>query len=310
MGEFSVAFNRMIGQLAERERDLKDQLFDIQTKKTSLEQSNLLLTVLMHYVPQQIIVVDKHTREVLLMNDIAINEVHNDPDYVSYLIKSMDTQKTKDLMLEVEITYRKGNHEHFLMVRTYSLEWNNRSAEIFVVSDITATKNKIVELEHHAYKDNITQLYNRTFGMLTLDSWLHDKRQFALIFADLDSLKYVNDVFGHYEGDMYIVNAAKHLKTFSPDAVVCRIGGDEFMLLAPEMDHDEALMTMNGLFINFQRDEYLKDKAFSYSISFGIVAVGRDNMLSACDILSKADERMYEHKRLRKKARQQTAQPA
>jgi diguanylate cyclase (GGDEF)-like protein len=258
----------------------------------------------MHYVPQQIIVVDRHTREVLLMNDIALNEVHYDPDYVSYLIKSVDANKTKDLMLEVEITYRKGNHEHFLMVRTYSLEWNNRRAEIFVVSDITATKNKIVELEHHAYKDNITQLYNRTFGMLTLDSWLHDKKMFALIFADLDNLKYVNDKFGHIEGDIYIINAAKHLRAFSGDAVVCRVGGDEFMLLVPDISLDEANSRMSVIRDNLNNDDYLKDKTFSYNISFGVAFVGTDNKLPASDILSIADERMYEDKRMQKKGRQ------
>jgi diguanylate cyclase (GGDEF)-like protein len=140
--------------------------------------------------------------------------------------------------------------------------------------------------------------------MMTLDSWLYEKRQFVLVFADLDSLKYINDEFGHIEGDIYIINAAKHLRTFSPDAIVCRIGGDEYMLLVPDISYDEAHEKMSEIFENFQNDEYLKDKTFTYSISFGIFAVGEKNKLSASDILGIADERMYENKRARKKNRQ------
>jgi len=305
MGDFSRAFNVMVEQLAEREIALKETINQMQIKSAALEQGNLLLTALMRYVPQQIIVLDRDTRKILLMNDIAMNEAHNNADYMKTLMQSMAGRNAVDNGGEVEITYKRGAHERYFMVKTYLIEWGNLSAEVFAVSDITATKNIIEELEVHAYQDGATQLYNRTFGMLTLDSWLHEKRQFVLIFADLDSLKYINDEFGHNEGDIYIKNAAKHLKTFSPTAVVCRIGGDEFMLLAPKVTYAEASLKMSNIYINFQNDSYLKDKPYSYSISFGIVAVERENKLSASDILSIADEKMYENKRMRKKERQQ-----
>jgi len=189
------------------------------------------------------------------------------------------------------------------MVKTYFLEWNNSNAEILAISDISATKSKIKTLEVHAYRDSLTDLYNRTFGMLTLDRWLYEKKQFVLIFADLDNLKYINDKFGHKEGDIYITNAAKHLLTFSSNAVVCRIGGDEFMLLASNISFDESFLRMNQIYSNFESDIYLKDKEYSYSISFGITAVDSDNKLPASDILTVADERMYENKKIRKKAR-------
>jgi GGDEF domain-containing protein len=75
------------------------------------------------------------------------------------------------------------------------------------------------------------------------------------------------------------------------------------MLLVPDISYAEAHETMNKIFKNFQNDEYLKNKIFTYSISFGIVAVEKENRLSASDILGIADERMYENKRARKKNR-------
>jgi len=303
MGEFADAFNTMVEQLAERESNLKDTIVQIQIKQSSLEQSNQLLTTLMHYVPQQILVIDTNTQEVLLMNEVAAKVVHGDPEYMDYLFKIMSIHDASDKDSEIEFTYSKGSSTRYFIVKSYSFEWNFKSSEILAISDITATKSKIDELEIHAYEDSITRLYNRTYGMIVLDSWLHEKRKFVLVFSDLDSLKFINDEFGHAEGDIYIINAAKHLKTFSPEAVVCRIGGDEFMVLAQDMDYNEANYRMNKIYMNFKNDSFLDGKVYAYSISFGVVAVDRDNKASASEILSLADERMYENKRMRKRAR-------
>ena len=251
MGDFSNAFNTMIEQLADREKKLEDRIIQIQTKTSALEQSNLLLTTLMHYVLTQ------------------------------------------------------AGHERYLMVKSYFLEWHNANAEVFVISDISSIKNKMKKLEIEAYHDSLTLLYNRVFGMLTLDAWLHENRAFALIFVDLDNLKYINDKYGHNEGDRYIINTAKYLKTFAPNAIACRIGGDEFMLLVPDTGYDEAFAIINNICHNIQNDAYLKEKAYSYSISFGIAIVETDNKLPSSDILSIADERMYKHKRFKKMARQE-----
>ena len=303
MGEFSDAFNTMIEQLAERQQKLEEKISQIQKKTTALEQSNLLLTALVHYVPQQIIVIERNTRAIMLMNDIAKNEINNDANYLENIMQNITNLNSSDSKYDIEIQYADGENERYLMVKSYFLEWNNSNAEVFVISDISNVKSRMKRLEVHAYRDSLTHLYNRLFGMLTLDDWLYEKKQFSLIFADLDCLKYVNDEYGHSEGDKYIINAAKYLDIFFQEAIVCRLGGDEFMLLVPDMDYDEAHATMNNVYHSLQKDEYLEGKTYSYSISFGIIAVQADNTLSAGDILSAADDRMYEHKRTRKKSR-------
>ena len=305
MGDFSVAFNAMVEQLAERERDLEDTIDQIQKKSNSLEQGNLLLNALMHYVPQQIIVMDRDTNEILLMNNAALIEINSDVDYINNLITSISSKRHELIDgSETDVTHRLGEEgERHFTVKLYLLEWGDSNAEVFVISDVSATRKRMKTLEIHAYHDSITQLYNRTFGMLTLDEWLNEKRQFVLIFADLNSLKYINDEFGHNEGDIYIMNAAKHLRTFSNEAVVCRIGGDEFMLLAENISYIEAHIKMKRIYDNFRCDEYLKDKKYIYSISYGIIAVDKNNKMSSGDILSIADERMYEDKRAKKRGR-------
>ena len=309
MGDFSDAFNKMVEQLTERQRALEEKIDQIQKNAISLEQSNLLFLSLIHYIPQQIIVIDKNTREILFMNNIAVNEANNDAGYIEHIMEIISEYKDLDYGCEIEIKYTQREIERYFMAKVYSLVWNDSNVEIYAISDVSATKNKIDELEVQAYRDCATQLYNRTFGMLTLDSWLQEKRRFVLVFADLDNLKYINDEFGHNEGDKYIINAAKHLRTFSPDAVICRTGGDEFMLLASNIGYEGAYTKMSMIYNNFKKDGYLANKAYSYSISFGIAAIETDNILPASSILSIADDRMYENKRMNKKARAKTPQP-
>ena len=158
--------------------------------------------------------------------------------------------------------------------------------------------------------------------MLTLNSWVLNKRKFSVILADLEGLKYINDDYGHTDGDAYIINTAKHLKSFSlfihndvttffdtskgyipPEVVVSRIGGDEFMLLASDLNYDEAFAVMNNVCNNLVNDKYVSNKDYSYNINFGISAVDADNELSTSEILSIADQRLNDSKQFNKKER-------
>jgi GGDEF domain-containing protein len=64
---------------------------------------------------------------------------------------------------------------------------------------------------------------------------------------------------------------------------------------------------MTEIYRNLCNDDYLKNKTFSYSFSFGIVSVSSDTNMTASEILRIADMRMYENKRIRKKERQKQA---
>jgi len=199
--------------------------------------------------------------------------------------------------------------------QTQQIAKGDYSQRAAFMGDFSEAFNTMVEqlserqkkLEKIAYCDNSKHLYNRNFGMSALNNWLANKKNFVLIFADLDNLKRINDEYGHDEGDIYIQKAASHLKTFSAQAVVCRIGGDEFMLLVPDISRDDAYTIMTRIYHNLYNDVYLNNKSFSYSLSFGIVSVTCDNNMSAGEILRIADTRMYENKRIKKERLAQVA---
>jgi len=303
--EFAEELKTFGNYVVETRKTHNDTLSEMQMHNASVEQFNLLFSELIHYIPQQIIVVEKETLTILIMNESAIMEMHINHEYIETITGLMEEHLTSTSGVEVEIDYVFEDVKRHLHVRAYEVEWDRKVAIIYAVSDISDSKNEIMELEVHAYRDSLTNLYNRAYGMKTLEEWLEIKKRFVLVFADLDRLKYINDEFGHNEGDMYIINAAKHLSTFPEDTVICRLGGDEYMALVPDVGSKEVEEKTAIIYDNLSNDEYLTDKEYSYSISFGFVEVDENNTLHSSVILNNADERMYESKKARKKARLQ-----
>ena len=160
-------------------------------------------------------------------------------------------------------------------------------------------------LEEQAYNDGLTGLYNRFYGMNVLNEWLAEKRSFAIAFLDLDYLKYINDTFGHNEGDKYILAAAQSFCIMPKDSVACRLGGDEFMLLVPDIDKVDATDLLDKYQQTLQSKDCLFAKDFVYGASFGVMVVDENNSLTSSQILHAVDEKMYINKRARKAQRQQ-----
>ena len=304
MGEFSDAFNTMVEQLADRQQKLEDEIELSRKQAKAMEQSNLLLSNLTLYIPQQIFVVSTDNNEILLFNESAQYELERDPDYVEKLMKQVPVEQIYGGSNSFDISFKQDGADRYLTINTYVIQWQEINAITLIIEDKSIEKKQLMELEDHAYRDALTGDYNRFYGMLTLNEWVNERRAFILVFIDLDNLKYVNDAHGHHDGDEYIIRVSRHLREYSENAVVCRLGGDEFMLLSPDTSLDEASRRIDNISEVIHNDEYLAGKEYTYSISRGIVAVDENNELPSSSILSLADERMYEHKRARKKERQ------
>ena len=301
--EISVAYNDISQQLSKIKEIHEQAMIEQEKQSHASEQFSMLISSLIQYIPQQILVLDQETKTPMIMNEAAIIEMHTNSDYIENISNLMAKHSISAHGTEAEVVYDFDDVRRWFHVRAYMLEFNGANAVIYAITDISDNKREIEELETHAFHDSLTGLYNRTYGMKTLEDWIEKKQPFVLLFADLDMLKYVNDVFGHNEGDMYIINAGKHLRTLQDNAVVCRLGGDEFMALIPNATDEDVRKSAAIVYDNLANDEYAADKEYSYSASFGFVEVTADNTLPSSDILSIADERMYENKRERKKAR-------
>jgi len=157
------------------------------------------------------------------------------------------------------------------------------------------------EVRQLSITDELTGLYNRRGFFLLADQQLKINRRTqtfcCLLFADLDGLKKINDTLGHEVGDRAIVVAAQVLKqTFRNADIVARLGGDEFVLFIPiKADTSDEFSTR--LQANIDRFNQKSEQPYQLSISLGVQTCDCNNDFSIEQLLTQADNLMYEHKR-------------
>ena len=301
LGEFAEAFNVMIEQLNVRQAALLDEIESGKRKVLALAQSRSLFEVIAGQVSQWIIVVDK-SGIIRYVNHPA-TEVLFDMVFEERLYEWLTRQAGEEKIVPrtEELDLFGNAREQYFRVEIQELQWDGYDALVFMLTDVSAGRDKLKKQEGMAYHDPLTQTFNRHYGMELFVEWLENRKVFICCFVDIDNLKYVNDKFGHGEGDKYILTVADTLKRLADDVIVCRLGGDEFMLLAEGCTEEAACLRMESMRDELVNTKYVSDVTYRHSISYGIIEVDKDNRLSAGELLRMADEKMYVYKRKHKK---------
>ncbi|MBA2341225.1 MAG: GGDEF domain-containing protein [Pyrinomonadaceae bacterium] len=129
------------------------------------------------------------------------------------------------------------------------------------------------------------------------------RKHASLIYADMDGLKKINDTYGHNEGSLAITKVAEILRqTFRESDIIARLGGDEFTILATGIFPEKTNVVANRLEENLANYNAEGNHQYDLSLSFGIINIDPDNELSVEELVAKADEAMYKHKRSRRKS--------
>lgn len=179
------------------------------------------------------------------------------------------------------------------------LEYRTRSRRL-----INLKARESEELRIFAFTDELTGLYNRRLGQTRLEELLSQGQELSVCFLDLDHLKLVNDRYGHKEGDEYILAAAGALReAFGGEALLCRMGGDEFMALLPGVCEEEASARCEDAAGRLQEFSELYRPGYDMSLSYGVAHLPAGTEARAGQVLQLADERMYRHKMSRRAAR-------
>ena len=88
-------------------------------------------------------------------------------------------------------------------------------------------------MEEKAATDEMTGLYNKNKLLATIEKKTYDYQQVAIVYWDINRLKYVNDTYGHFAGDQMIVKVAQSIRIALGDAgMAFRYGGDEMLALS------------------------------------------------------------------------------
>ncbi|MGZ8158793.1 MAG: diguanylate cyclase domain-containing protein [Methylobacter sp.] len=164
--------------------------------------------------------------------------------------------------------------------------------------ELLRLSKKYTQALHFAYHDKLTGLANRSLLMDRLKQAMAQSRrkqkQLALLFIDMDKFKGVNDRLGHEAGDNLLQQVAKRLT----DCVrfgdtVCRYGGDEFLILLPEIDGLESLATVTGKIRDHLAASYnLGGNIITLTASIG-ASVYDNNGQDCSDLIKQADTAMY-----------------
>lgn len=159
--------------------------------------------------------------------------------------------------------------------------------------EILKTKEK---LEHLSFHDSMTGLYNRNYLNQLFNENLENDIKIVFVF-DIDKLKYVNDNFGHNEGDKLIKRFADILKkSFREDDIVARTGGDEFAVFISEGGEKTAKLIekrIDNLIKLYNAN--LQETHLTLSVSIGYSVNHNNNSIE--ELMKKADHLMYMNKR-------------
>ncbi|WP_305766974.1 GGDEF domain-containing protein [Candidatus Epulonipiscium viviparus] len=239
-----------------------------------------------------------------VMSNLIINyQVHpEDKDQVLYL-------SSIDYMLSVfdQNTIKYSFEYRFQEYTTINFRWSK--IDIFLEKD-TATNNILAllvikdihdakELEFQAERDTLTGLYNKVITENLINQHLAIHKNGILFMIDGDYFKQINDNLGHDIGDTVIVNIAHTLtELFTEDAIVGRVGGDEFMVFITKGSNEFNLVEAATNVCTKLKRTYSNDTvSVETSASVGIAEVTA-NINDFKDLYVRADSALYTSKKM------------
>ncbi|MHB1485666.1 MAG: HD domain-containing phosphohydrolase [Saccharofermentanales bacterium] len=308
-----VAYSPQRGQFAVIISDITDR----KKLETEIANDKYLLETTLRSVGDGVISTDKAGR-VVFMNRIAEtltgwaqDEARNKPiDEIFFAVNDMTREKYLNVEARILANNKSSDFsDRVILISKHGEEryiQNNvapiiqEDGKIFgmvvVFRDFTEKRQKQEQIEYLSYHDQLTGLYNRRIFEETIRNY-DFKANIPLTIAMIDAngLKLTNDAFGHKTGDEFLLKISEILKkACRTDDFLARIGGDEFVLLMPHTDSEEAKAITLGINENVS-NEKLDNIVLSISIGYAVMQDIKDNF---DDILKKAEDDMYKNKLL------------
>ena len=239
-------------QYTDRTRETTEEL---QRANIALGRSEQRYRSLLHNAPGVTIVVNAD--ETVQSVSVPIGR-QGQPETISDLAHPTDLRALRAALsetieqprleptIELKMLSQDGRWRDYEATVTNLLDKPAVTGLVLNARDVTDRKALEDELRHQAYHDPLTNLPNRSMFMEQLEAALEHGidtgKRSAVMFIDLDRFKVVNDSLGHNVGDELLVALGERLLATTPESsLVARFGGDEFTLLVPEVESQEAV---------------------------------------------------------------------
>jgi diguanylate cyclase (GGDEF)-like protein/PAS domain S-box-containing protein len=238
--------------------------------------------------------------------DLALDLVHHeDRDRLKHMLDAV-AQGVVPPHFEATLRIRRADNGVLRWIR--STGWTTRtdggavSRIIVTFLDVTEERNAEERIRWAATHDSMTRLPNRTLWQASLETLSahaqkHGER-FGLLLLDIDDLKRTNDALGHDAGDALLCAFAEKLSSVAPaDAVLGRLGGDEFGVIAPSIYGEGGLESLSReLMAECRTPVAHQGRMLEFGVSIGGAIFG-DHGDRADDLLKAADLALYASKR-------------
>ena len=163
----------------------------------------------------------------------------------------------------------------------------------------TQLETIVDRIQDMAIRDELTGLYSRRHAMELLAKACGQARRGAFLlavgFVDLDHFKRINDRHGHLFGDQVLVRFAELTRRYLGDKdMAARLGGEEFLIMLPVMDMEQALTSVERLMSALRAQRFMAAPALEVTASVGLTVVGHGE--SPDEVLVRADRLLYQAK--------------
>lgn len=176
-----------------------------------------------------------------------------------------------------------------------------------VISHTDITRRKLAELETRRYSvtDPMTGILNRKAGLEAVHKQMklcgRHGCSFTVCYIDIDNLKLVNDSFGHKEGDRVIITFVSLLKRALRESdVMCRLGGDEILLILQETSLEGSNSVVNRIRDSVEARNSRSSRPYRIEFSYGLAEYTLGSRLTAEELVDLADRAMYRMKSSKK----------
>ena len=259
--------------------------------RAPLKQELKLAAELFAHSSDAVVITDRDNRIVMVnesftrLTGYAIDEVRGqDPKYFSAgwgdlaFYKAMWSNILKEGIWQGEVLDRKKSGELYtaeLTILNIRDENKETTHYIGISKDITETKQQQKQIEQLSHYDSLTMLPNRVLFRARVDAFMehastrHERA--ALLFFDVDDFKWLNDSLGHKTGnDALVVITHRIQKLLDDDALLCRIGGDEFALWVPYRNSSDITRLARKILESNAQPIRLGNKHVTLGVSIGI----------------------------------------
>lgn len=195
--------------------------------------------------------------------------------------------------------YQKSKYDEFVSKEKLKLKLIELEGEIIAKEEVQKSLKKIASF------DALTGFYSRSVGMSIFEEFFHrsieNKGHFSICYMDLDGLKEVNDKMGHKIGDELIKTFSRVIRESIRSTDICvRIGGDEFVLLLPDVSDENAQKIWSTILRHIEMENDRGGHDYRLACSHGIVERSVHNLNSSEEMLDLADQKMYQEKLAKK----------